>query len=123
MNRLVKKLHAVPSDAGAARMSVENHRVTSRHHGYSVAGQSRERMCHGGHCSNDAEGSIFRQRETVFAAASIGPQELNAGCSLAGDDQLLDLVLEPADLSFVHFFPTQRLRLIDANAADAVHGF
>ena len=52
--------------------------------------------------ADDAEGRVFLERDAVIAAARIGPEPLHAGDEL-DDLELLDLVVEPADLRLVEF--------------------
>src|SRR5437773_6510643 len=111
------------SHAGAAGMSIEDHRVASREHADGVAGQRRQRVSHRRDGADDAKGSIFRKRDTIFAAARLRSQELNARRPLAGNDEFFDLVLKPADFGFFHFFTAKRLGLIDADSTNAVHRF
>src|SRR5207253_7530082 len=46
--------------------------------------------------------------------------ELDPRRLFAGDDELFDLVHEPADLGLLELVPAQLLRTLDADAADAI---
>ena len=63
-------------------------------------------------CSDDA----------VLAAEGVGAQELDAGDAVGDDLELLDLVLEPADLRLFQFLAAELLGLLDADLADAGDG-
>ena len=79
------------------RMRVEDHRVAGGDDVDDVAAQRRDGMRGRRDRADDAEGRVLLQRDAVVAAAAVGMQPLDAGHEL-DDLQLLDLVIEPADL-------------------------
>ena len=58
--------------------------------------------------AHDAERRVFLQRDAVIAAAGVGSQPFHARHEL-DDLELLDLVIEPADLRLVEFEFAPRL--------------
>src|SRR5687767_976171 len=73
--------------------------------------------------ADDAERSVLFEREVAAAAERGGAQELDAGRTFAGSDELLDLVLESANFRFLELFEAEHLRFLDADFANAIGRF
>ena len=108
VNGLVVGAHGHGGASRRAGMRVEHHGVAGGDDVDDVAAQRGNRMRAGRDRANDAERRVFLQRDAVIAAAPVRPQPVHAGNEL-DDLQLLDLVVEPADLGFVEFDPAPRL--------------
>ncbi len=61
--------------------------------------------------ADDAERSVFLQRDAIFTAEGVGAQEFYAGDTVGDHFQLFDLVFEPADLRLFEFFAAKLFRL------------
>ena len=118
----LNRLHALAGDAGAAGVRVADQGVAGGQHVDGVAGQRRQRVRHRRDDADDAERGVFLQGDAVLAAEGFGAQELDAGDAVGDDLELLDLVLEPADLGLFQFLAAELLGLVDADLADAVDG-
>ena len=93
-----------------AGVRIADQGVAGGEHVDGVAGQRRQRVRHRRDDADDAERGVFLQRDAVLAAERVGAQELDAGDAVGDDLQLLDLVLQPADLGFFQLLAAQRAR-------------
>src|SRR5260370_42704683 len=66
-----------------------------------------------------AEGSELFEGDAVFAAEGPRLQSFDARRLFAGDDELLDLVVEPTDLRLLELLAAQLLGPVDHNTANA----
>ena len=101
-DRLVVGAHCDRRATRRARMRVEHDGISRRADVHDVAAQCRNRMRARRDRAHDAEGRVFLQRDAVIAAAGVGPEPFHAGDEL-DNLQLLDLVIEPANLRLVEF--------------------
>ena len=67
-----------------------------------VAAEGGDGMCAGRDRADHAERGVFFQRNPVIAAASVGPQPIDARDEF-DDLKLFDLVIEPTDFCFLQF--------------------
>src|SRR5262249_24790551 len=118
----VEELGALAGDTGAGRVWVEDDGVAGGEHADGVARERRQRVRHGRDGADDAERSVLGQRDAVLAAVSVGAQDLDAGGALGTDDQLLDLVRQPAELGLFKLFAAELFGLFDTDLADAGDG-
>ena len=70
--------------------------------------------------ADHAERGVLDDGQAVVAAEHLAPQELDAGRAFAERLQLLDLVLQPADLGLFHLHRAELDALVDRDAADVV---
>ena len=85
-------------------MRIEDHRIARRDDVEMLPLSVGMEWVRGRDGAHDAKGRVFLQRDAVVAAAAIGMQPLDARHQL-DDLQLLDLVVQPADLRFFQFDP------------------
>ncbi len=123
VDRLVEKLRAFASDPGGAGMRIEHDGIAGCEHVDDVPGQRRQRMRDRRDRPDDAEGGVLVQGDAVATAEGIGTQRLDARHALGTDYELVDLVFQPADLGLFQLLTTQLLRLVFANAANAIDSF
>ena len=121
VDRLVEAPDAFGRHAFAAGMRIDDHRVAGRDHADRVAGDRRQRVRDRRDRADHAERGVFDHGQAVVAAEHLAAQELDARRPLAERLELLDLVLEPADLGLFHLHRAQLDTLVDgdpANVAD-----
>ena len=87
-------------------------------HAHGVAGERGQRVGHGRDGADHAEGGVLDHRQAVVAAEDLAAEELDAQRPLAQRLELLDLVLQPADLGLFHLHRAQLDALLDGDAAD-----
>ena len=121
VNRLVKSANSLASDSLSGRMRVEHDRIACRQHADDVAGQRGERMRHRSNGSDDAERSIFGDRQTVVTAHRVASERFDTGNQL-DDLQLFNLMIQPADLGFFQFQPAEFFGLFGTNSIDTLNG-
>ena len=102
----------------AARVWVYHDRVAGRDHVDRVAGDRGERVGHRRDCGDHAEGSVLDHSQAVVAAKDLAPHELDARHLLAENLELLDLVVEPADLRLGKLHPPEFLGVLDRDPTD-----
>ena len=117
-------VEAADSFAGDPRpdgMRVEDDRVAGRQHAHHVAGQRRQRVGDGRDRADHAERGVLGHGQPVVAAVASHLRNSIPGTSLT-ILQLLDLVIEAADLRLFEFQPAQLVGLLIANPIDASDG-
>src|SRR3954453_4812699 len=92
-------------------MCVENHRVASRDNVYNVTAQGRNGMSAGSNCAYYTKWREFLERNSMVTAASQGSQPIHAWHEL-NNLQLLDLVIQPANLRFLELNAAPFFRIL-----------
>src|SRR5690349_12340841 len=99
-------------------MRIDDQRVAAGDHADGIAGDRGERMGDGSDDADDAEWGVLDHRQAMIAAVDLAPHELDAGSFFAEGLELLDLVLQPADLGFVHLHRAELDAVVDRDATD-----
>jgi len=118
VNGFVVAPHALGRHPLAAGMRVDDQRVAGRDHADRIARDRGQRVGYRGDGADHAEGRVLDDRQAAVAAVHLAPQELDAGAAFAQRFQLFDLVLQAADLGFVHLHRAQFDALVDRDPAD-----
>src|SRR5207249_988823 len=87
---------------GRSRVGVENNPIPSGDHVDDIPAKGRNRMGRGRDGGYDAKRRVLLQGNSVVAAAAIRAEPFHTGDEL-DDFELLDLVIEPANLRFLQF--------------------
>src|SRR5262249_16030440 len=119
----IKEPGAMASDSGTAWMGIEHDSITRRKHTDGVGSERGQRMGHRRHGTDNAEGRILGQRQSVLARHGIGAKNFDARDAVADDFELLDLVQKSADPGFLKLHLPQRLGLRDTDSPDALDRF
>ena len=115
---LVEAADAFGRDLLAAGMRIDDQRVAAGDHAHGVAGDRGQRVRDRRDRADDAEGGVLDHRQAVIAAEDFAAEELHAQRPLAQRLELLDLVLQAADLRLFHLHRAQLDALLDRDAAD-----
>ncbi len=103
-------------------MRVEHHGIAGRHDVDDIAGQSRDRVCRRGHRADHAERGVLLERDSVVAATAVRAEPLDSR-HVTDDVQLLDLVIETANLGFLQLDATPFIGVGLAHALDDLDDF
>src|SRR6202035_4789432 len=79
MDGAIEQLGPVTGHFRPAWVRVEDDSIAGREHADGVGREGGQRVSDRGDGANDAEGCVFRQRQTVVAGDGLCPQELDAG--------------------------------------------
>ena len=104
----------------ARGVRVHHQRVTAGDHHDRIACQGRHRVRHRCNHAQHTKRSVFGYAQPMVAADGLRRDHLQAGDFFTHHDQLLDLVVQPADLGLLELDLAEFLRLLDDDIADAL---